>query len=134
MRLLFVTHYFHPEVGAAPTRILELAQALVREWTRSDGVNRLPELPGWCHRPGRLPWEAARLEHLRGLRIVRTAVYPAPNRGVARRLLNHTSFALSALACAVRAGVADVVIVETPPLFTAAAGVAIARLKRARCC
>jgi colanic acid biosynthesis glycosyl transferase WcaI len=28
VRLLFVTHYFHPEVGAAPTRILELAREL----------------------------------------------------------------------------------------------------------
>jgi glycosyltransferase involved in cell wall biosynthesis len=28
VRLLFVTHYFHPEVGAAPTRILDLAKEL----------------------------------------------------------------------------------------------------------
>jgi glycosyltransferase involved in cell wall biosynthesis len=62
---------------------------------------------------------------------MRTAVYPAPNRGVARRLLNHTSFALSALASSRRTGPADAVIVETPPLFTAAAGVLVARLKRA---
>ena len=34
MRLLFVTHYFHPEVGAAPTRILELAQDFRRAGTR----------------------------------------------------------------------------------------------------
>jgi glycosyltransferase involved in cell wall biosynthesis len=72
------------------------------------------------------------VENFDCVRVVRTAVYPAPNRGVTRRLLNHASFALSSLAGAPRAGPADAVLVETPPLFVAAAGVAIARLKRAR--
>jgi colanic acid biosynthesis glycosyl transferase WcaI len=62
---------------------------------------------------------------------VRAPVYPAPNRGVGRRLVNHLSFAATAMAGAVGAGRADAVIVETPPLFLAASGVAIAAAKRA---
>ena len=64
--------------------------------------------------------------------MVRTAVAAFPNRGFARRLADHASFAASALAGARRAGSADVVVVETPPLFLAAAGVLYARRLGAR--
>jgi glycosyltransferase involved in cell wall biosynthesis len=130
MRLLFVTHYFHPEVGAAPTRILDLAQALAARGHAVTVLTGFPNYPDGVIAPGDRG-RRRRLERLGDLRIVRTAVYPAPNRGVARRLLNHTSFALSAIASCRAAGPADALIVETPPLFTAAAGVAIARLKHA---
>jgi glycosyltransferase involved in cell wall biosynthesis len=64
-------------------------------------------------------------------RVVRSIVYPAANRGFARRLASHVSFATSALATAAATGPADVVVVETPPLFLAAAAIPYARLKRA---
>ena len=130
MRLLFVTHYFHPEVGAAPTRILELARELSSHRHKVTVLTGFPNYPDGVI-PDSYRGRRFQLERLGDLRVVRTAVYPAPNRGVGRRLLNHTSFALSALASSRRAGPADAVIVETPPLFTAAAGVLIARLKRA---
>ena len=66
-----------------------------------------------------------------GERVVRSAVYATPNRGFARRLLNHASLCASALATAPASGPADVVVVESPPLFLAAAGVAYAAAKRA---
>jgi glycosyltransferase involved in cell wall biosynthesis len=62
---------------------------------------------------------------------VRSAIYPAPNRGVGRRLVNHLSCALSSQLAAAAAGRADVTLVETPPLFAAVSGVAIAAAKRA---
>ena len=65
------------------------------------------------------------------LRVVRTAVSTAPNCGVARRLLNHTSFALSAVPSSRGAGRNDAVIVESAPLFTARRRRRVARLKRA---
>jgi glycosyltransferase involved in cell wall biosynthesis len=46
-------------------------------------------------------------------------------------VLDHAAFACSALATARLAGPADVVIAETPPLFTAAAGALYASRKRA---
>jgi glycosyltransferase involved in cell wall biosynthesis len=66
-----------------------------------------------------------------GVRVVRSAVYPAPNRGFGRRIANHLSFGLSALASAPAAGPADAVIVETPPLLLAGSSIAYARGKRA---
>jgi glycosyltransferase involved in cell wall biosynthesis len=62
------------------------------------------------------------------VKVVRSLVYPAVNAGFVRRLANHAVFAASAVATARRAGRADVVVVETPPLFTAAAGVLYRRV------
>lgn len=66
------------------------------------------------------------------VRVLRSVVYPAANRGFARRLSDHAAFAAGALATAPATGSIDVVVAETPPLFTAGAGVAYARLKGAR--
>jgi colanic acid biosynthesis glycosyl transferase WcaI len=73
-----------------------------------------------------------KIEWLDGIRVVRTAVYPAPNRGFGKRLINHTSFALSSLSALRAVGPTDVIYAETPPLFTAAAAVVIARGLKAR--
>jgi glycosyltransferase involved in cell wall biosynthesis len=130
VRVLLLTHYFHPEVGAPQTRLLELAGALSDRGHEVTVVTGFPNYPDGVIQPA-YRGRRFQVECLGELRVVRTAVYPAPNRGVGRRLLNHLSFALSSLVGAVRAGGADVVIVETPPLFTAASGVAVAALKRA---
>ena len=66
------------------------------------------------------------------LKIVRSAVYPTANSGVARRLADHAAFAGSALLTGAVAGRADVVVAESPPLFLAAAAVPYARLRGAR--
>jgi glycosyltransferase involved in cell wall biosynthesis len=130
VRVLFLTHYFHPEVGAPQSRILELAYEL------SDAGHEITVLTGFPNYPDgviQAPYQGRRpmTEQLRDLRVLRTPIYPAPNRGVARRLLNHLSFALSSVPASAKAGPADAVIVESPPLFAAVAGVAIGALKRA---
>jgi colanic acid biosynthesis glycosyl transferase WcaI len=131
LHVLFITHYFHPEVGAPQTRILDLALGLSRRGHSVTILTGFPNYPDGVIQP---PYRGKlfQIERLGPLRVVRTAVYAAPNRGVARRLLNHASFALSSIPGALLAGRADAVIVETPPLFTAVAGVVVSRLKRGR--
>ena len=80
--------------------------------------------PGYRNRP-------LATETDRGVTVYRSGVYPAPNRGFVRRLANHATFAASALASAARTGPADVIVVETPPLFIAAAGIGYAPEARA---
>jgi glycosyltransferase involved in cell wall biosynthesis len=130
MRVCFLTHYFPPEVGAPQTRIDALAHALAARGARVTVHTCFPHYPSgiiaapYRNRP--LVREARD-----GISVVRSAVYPAPNSGFARRLLNHASFALSSVLTSAATGKLDVVVAETPPLFTAAAGAGYARLKRA---
>jgi hypothetical protein len=125
-----LTHYFPPEAGAPQARIDLLARTLAARGVQVTVHTGFPHYPsGVVTAPYRnRPW---RRENRDGISIVRSAVYPAANQGFARRLADHASLAVSALATAPQSGPADVVVGETPPLFTAAAGVAYAVVKRA---
>jgi glycosyltransferase involved in cell wall biosynthesis len=131
VRAVVLSHYYPPEAGAPQMRLPALVAGLrARGWevTVHTGFPHYPTgriQPPYRNRP------LARERGPGGEPIVRSAVFPAANRGFARRLLDHLSFAGSALAAAPAAGPADVVLVESPPLFLAAAGVAYARSKGA---
>ncbi|HET8862107.1 MAG TPA: glycosyltransferase family 4 protein, partial [Solirubrobacterales bacterium] len=131
MRLRILTHYFPPEVGAPQVRLAALAQGLARagnEVTVHTGFPHYPDgvvKPPYRNRP-------LQIEQIGAVRVMRSWVYPAPNRGFGRRLANHASLATAALAAAPAGGRADVLLVETPPLLLAGAAIAYARAKRAR--
>jgi glycosyltransferase involved in cell wall biosynthesis len=130
MRVLLLTHYYPPEVGAAPARIAALARGLADRGMEVTVHTGFPHYPsGRIARPYRN--RLAQVRHEDGIRVVRSLVYPTPNQGLARRLANHTVFAAGALATCTASGPVDVVVAETPPLFTAFAGVLYARAKRA---
>ena len=131
MRVTFLTHYFPPEVGAPQARISGLAERLACREVEVTVHTTFPHYPGGrIHAPYRNR-PLARERH-GAVSVARSAVYPAANRGFARRIINHFSFAASSLATAPLTAAADVVVTESPPLFTAAAGVAYARAKGAR--
>ncbi len=131
VRVLFLTHYYPPEVGAAPARIAALARGLADRGMRVTVHTGFPHYPsGTIARPHRN--RLVRVECEGDVRVVRSLVYPTPNRGFARRLANHAVFAAGALATCAADGPVDVVIAETPPLFTALAGVFYAKVKNAR--
>jgi colanic acid biosynthesis glycosyl transferase WcaI len=130
VRVLFLTHYYPPELGAAPARLAALARGLAERGLEVTVHTGFPHYPsGTIATPYRN--RPLLVEHDGAVRVVRSIVYPVPNRGFARRLGNHTAFAAGALATASASGPVDVVVAETPPLFTAAAGMAYARLKQA---
>ncbi len=130
MRITFLTHYFPPEVGAPQTRISALARGLAERGAEVSVHTPPPHYPDGRIRPGYRN-RPLTTETDDGVTVYRSGVYPAPNRGFARRLANHATFAASALASAARTAPADVIVVETPPLFVAAAGIGYARRKRA---
>lgn len=130
MRVTFLTHYYPPEVGAPQTRIAALAAGLAGRGVEVTVHAPPPHYPGGHMLAGHRN-RLFTAEDDGPIRVVRSAVLPAPNRGFARRLADHASFGASAVALAGRAPQADVVVVETPPLFTAGAAIAYARRKRA---
>jgi colanic acid biosynthesis glycosyl transferase WcaI len=130
MRVTLLTHYYPPEVGAPQARLSALARGLSRRGVEVTVHTGFPHYPDGVIQPPyrNRPWSTD--EH-DGVRVVRSAVYPAPNRGFGRRIANHVSFALSALATAPVGGPADAVIVETPPLLLAGSSIAYSRGKGA---
>lgn len=131
MRVILLTHYYPPEPGAPQRRWGALAHELAGRGVEVTVHTGFPHYPdGRIPAPySNRPWT---IERDHGVKVVRSAVAALPNRGFAPRLLDHTVFAFSSLVTAPLAGRADVVVVESPPLFLAASAVAYARAKRAR--
>ncbi|HEV3312061.1 MAG TPA: glycosyltransferase family 4 protein, partial [Chloroflexota bacterium] len=131
LRVLITTHYYPPEIGASPNRLHQLARYLTERGHVVTVSTGFPNYPSGVIPPeyrGRLVMR----ETIDGVPILRTWIYPTENTGFVRRLLNHLSFAASAVFASLLIGPIDVVVVESPPLFVAGAGPIIKLLKRAK--
>ena len=130
LRIVILTHYFPPEVGAPQARLFELAKRAAAAGHSVTVVTGLPNYP-----TGVVPPEyqggSRSDEVMDGIRVIRTWVYATPNRGFLRRLMNHLSFALSSLGALRKVGPIDVIFVESPPLFIGLGALVWTRVKRA---
>ena len=130
LRIMFLTHYFPPEIGAPQARMFELAKRLNDLGDEVTVVTAFPNYPtGIVHEGyrGRFAME----ERIDGVRVLRRWVFATPNSGFFKRILNWVSFALTSLTASPRVGPVDVIFVQSPPLPIGIATLAYARLKRA---
>jgi glycosyltransferase involved in cell wall biosynthesis len=129
MHILYVSQYFPPEPGAPAARVSELARAWVEAGQEVTVLTGMPN-----HPTGMVPSEYQHRvlvsEDFHGVRVVRTWIYPAANRGHLRRSLAYASFAASAaLWGQFHVGRPDVVVATSPQFLCAVAGYAIARTR-----
>ena len=132
MKILYVSQYFPPEMGAPSARASELC----RHWARMG--HDATVLTGFPNHPtGVVPEEwRARLRHLHytetidGVRVVRTWLWPLPNRKAHERILNYASFCVSAAVSGLFLKKPDVVIATSPQLLCALSGWWLAWWKR----
>jgi glycosyltransferase involved in cell wall biosynthesis len=132
VKILYVSQYFPPEMGAPAARAAELS----RHWANSGhDVSVLTGFPN--HPTGVIPPEyrkrAQRLvarEDVNGVKVVRTWLLPFPNRKAYERMLNYSSFCVSAATTGLFVSRPDVVIGTSPQLLVGLSGLCIARAKR----
>jgi glycosyltransferase involved in cell wall biosynthesis len=128
MKILFLTHYFPPEVNAPANRTHEHARRWVQDGhdvTVITGVPNHPTgeiFPGYTNR-----WFQE--EEVDGIRVVRTWMYLTSNQGFVRRILNYLLFAVTATLASLRTDRPDVVVATSPQFFCGLAGVAVSWLK-----
>lgn len=128
--ILFITRYYPPERAAPAVRISETARYLVRQGYQLTVLTTVPN-----HPTGIVPPEyrdrLIQHEDHDGIHVVRVWSYASPNKGFLRRILSHLSFGFLAPFLGWRdIGRPDVIIVQSPPLFTAIGGRILAWLKR----
>jgi glycosyltransferase involved in cell wall biosynthesis len=115
MRFLVLTQYFPPEVGAAQVRLAAVVRELVKLGHQVEIVTALPNYPDgqiFTEYRGRFYQQ----ELWEGLIVHRVWVYAAKGAGL-KRLLNYTSFMLTAGWGLGHAQRPDYIFVESPPLF-----------------
>ena len=130
LRVILVSQYFPPEVGATQSRMQAFAEHLAAQ---GHDVTVICEFPNHPH--GVIPEEyRGRLvvdDRSNAFRTLRVWVRASREKTQATRMQFYLSFMAMAAAVAPRAGRADVVLATSPPLFAALAGAAIARINRA---
>ncbi len=131
MRVLYLSQYFPPEVGATQTRAHEMARGLVHAGHHVTLIAEIPNHPSGIIPPeyrGEL-YERAELD---GIQVLRVWVKAAPVKTFRTRL----AFYLSYMVSATLAGLFlareryDAIYVTSPPLFVGAAGLALSYLRR----
>ena len=133
VKILYVSQYFPPEMGAPGARASELARHWVAE---GHGVSVVTGFPN--HPTGVVPPEyhkkLRRLvlnESWHGANVIRTWLWPLPNRKAYERILNYSSFCFSSAITGLFADRPDVVVASSPQLLVALSGWWLARWKGA---
>lgn len=130
MKILFLSHYFPPEVNAPASRTFEHC----REWVRAGHdvtvITCAPNHPRGCVYDGysnRL-WSDERMD---GIRVIRLWTFLSPNEGFGKRSLNYVSYLLACVVAIPKLPRTDVVISTSPQFFNGLAGWFVSRAKRA---
>ena len=132
MKILYVSQYFPPEMGAPAARADELS----KHWAKAG--HEVTVLTGFPNHPaGVVPPEyRSRLmrmvcrERRGGVKITRTWLLPFPNRKAYERILNYSSFCISAATTGLFLERPDVIIGSSPQLLVALSAWWLARRKR----
>ncbi len=131
MRILYLSQYFPPEVGATQTRAYEMARGLVQAGHQVTMLAEVPNHPSGIIPPAyRGKWfERSDLD---GIDVLRVWVKASPVKSFRSRMAFYLTFmANGALVGALQArGPFDVVYATSPPLFVGGAGLALHWLKR----
>lgn len=132
MKLLILTQYFPPEVGAPQNRLYELALRLRSKGIDISVLTAMPNYPqmvvhkeykGKCYCK----------EEMNGLNIHRSWIYVSNSKSIIPRLLNYFSFVFSSLWFGLfKIKKQDVLLVESPPLFLGITAYLLSRAKGAK--
>jgi glycosyltransferase involved in cell wall biosynthesis len=129
MHILFLTHYFPPEVNAPASRTFENAKRWVKAGHKVTVITCVPNHPkgivyaGYTNRL--YQWE-----ELEGIRVLRVGTYLSPNEGFIKRTANYVSYMISAILLSPLVRGVDVVVSTSPQFFCGMAGYFVSRLKR----
>jgi colanic acid biosynthesis glycosyl transferase WcaI len=132
VKILYVSQYFSPEMGAPAARAAELS----KHWARmGHDVTVLTGFPN--HPTGVVPEEwRSRLHRLLyretvdEVRVIHTWLWPLPNRKVHERIRNYASFCFSAAISGLALSRPQVIIATSPQLLCALSGWWLAFWKR----
>ena len=131
MRILYLTQYFPPEIGATQIRAQEMTSALARAGHHVTVLTEVPNHPTGIVEPTfrRRPWVRRNQD---GVDIVHLWVAASPNKTMRTRLAFYLSYMAGATAAgmSLARGPFDVIYATSPPLFVGGAALALQRLRR----
>lgn len=129
MDILFLSHYFLPEVNAPASRGYEHCKYWVEQGHRVTVITCIPNHPhGKIYSGYKRCWWFE--ESINGIRVIRLPTYISANKGFGKRIFNHISYALAVIFFSPRFPKTDVVLSTSPQFFNGLVGYFISRVKR----
>jgi len=131
MRILYLSQYFFPEVGATQTRAYEMASNWVRLGHHVTLIAELPNHPSGIIPPayrGRL----YQIDRLDGIEIIRVWVKASPVKNFRNRILFYLTYMFNAAVAGIflARGRYDLLYASSPPLFVGASALIVSYLRR----
>lgn len=116
MKLLILTQYYPPEIGAPQNRLHELAVRLKKEGIDVEVLTAMPNYPKMeifeQYKDGSI-----REEEIEGIKVYRSKIYVSTSKSIIPRLLNYFSFVWTSYWRGRKLPKYDFLMVESPPLF-----------------
>ena len=116
MKLLILTQYYPPEVGAPQNRLHELAVQLQKNQVHVDVLTAMPNYPKMELYPAYKKGDIKE-EVIDGIQVFRSKIFVSKSKGIIARLLNYFSFVWTSYWRGRKLGNYDYLMVESPPLF-----------------
>ena len=129
MKILYVSQYFPPEMGAPAGRAAELSRLWVEDGHEVTVLTGFPNHPTGIVPPeyrGKFRRLVTR-DTYHGVNLVRSWLLPCPNRKAYERILNYSSFCVSSAATGAFLDKPDLVIATSPQLLVGLSGWWLAR-------
>ena len=116
MRLLILTQYYPPEIGAPQNRLHELAVRLKKSGVVVEVLTAMPNYPNMeiheAYKNGKIKEEV-----IEGIPVHRSKIYVSTSKSIVKRLLNYFSFVVTSYFRGRKLPDFDFLMVESPPLF-----------------
>lgn len=131
MRILILTQYYPPEIGAPQNRLHELAIRLKNKGVQIEVLTALPNYPKMeVFKDYRN--KQRREETIEGITVHRSWIYVSASKSIVARLLNYFSFVWSSYWRGRRLQSFDYLMVESPPLFLGYSAIALSKKLNAK--
>lgn len=129
LRILFLSHYFPPEVNAPASRTYEMCKRWVRDGHEVTVVTCAPNCPTGILFPGYRN-KLYQSETIDGINVVRVWTFLAANKGKRRRAVNFLSYMVMATFFCLFRRKPDMMIATSPQFFCGLAGMMLRKIRR----
>lgn len=129
MRILFLSHYFPPEVNAPASRTYEHCKQWVKDGHDVTVVTCAPNHPRGKVYEG-YSNKLFQREVKDGIKVIRLWTYVTANEGFVKRTLNYVSYMVAVMFATPFLPKADVVVSTSPQFFNGLVGYFVSRVKR----
>lgn len=129
--ILIISQYYKPIKAAASRRVGKIAEYLSQKGYRVTVLTGMPSYPTGIL-PQKYKGKIWCKEKDGKINVIRTYEYPVANEAFLKRLINYLSFMFSAFIGVLLIPRHDIIIVSSPPLFSAFAGLIGSIIKRSQ--